>query len=213
MKLKRFAAIIIMLTSIAAPAPVRADDPPVLKYDTPKIDMGAPSTPAPKKTLSGGIEHNENITAPPHKASIGNFIFGAGKVKEDKNRLRGAARNNNPLSGRANQMTTEAQSGIGIIGVKFVMVAGRAPVVNRVFPQTPAFSSGIHPADVIVAVDGVPTSGLSKEEVFDMIVGTPGTTVTVTIERSGDFQAYTMTRMDLNDITDPFIRRDYMMSI
>lgn len=117
------------------------------------------------------------------------------------------------LKAQVKDLQADVESGIGIIGVKFVLFAGRNPVINRVFPLTPAFKSGIQPNDVIVAVDGVPTMGLSKEEVYDMIVGTPGTTVTLSVQSSGDFRAVTMVRMDLNDITDPFVRRDYMMSM
>jgi len=31
--------------------------------------------------------------------------------------------------------------------------------------------------------------------------------------RNGDFMARTMQRMDFNDIADPLVKRDYMMSL
>jgi C-terminal processing protease CtpA/Prc len=71
----------------------------------------------------------------------------------------------------------------------------------------------MQPGDAIVAVDGVPTYGLAKEEVYDLIIGSPRTKVNVSIMRSGDFKVYTCTRMDINDLTDPMVRRDYMMAM
>src|SRR5262249_17746109 len=99
------------------------------------------------------------------------------------------------------------------IGVKFVLQLGKPPVINRVFAGTPAAQVGLVPEDVIVAVDGVPTAGLTKEEVYDLIIGSPGTRVNISISRGGDFQVVTCTRMDINELTDPVVRRDYMMSM
>ena len=41
----------------------------------------------------------------------------------------------------------------------------------------------------------------------------PETPVTVSVVRNGDFIARTMNRMDFNDITDPMVKRDYLMSM
>ncbi len=178
-----------------------------LKPDVPKLDT--PSEPvkpkAPSGPLKGNIQHNDTF----RQNVLPGFIQGQGNLKGWGRGTMGK----NVLKGKTNQLETEVESGIGIIGVKFILLSGRPPVINRVFPLTPAYKSGLQPNDVIVAVDGVPTLGLSKEEVYDMIVGTPGTTVTLSVSRSGDFSAVTMTRMDLNDISDPFVRRDYMMSM
>jgi hypothetical protein len=46
-----------------------------------------------------------------------------------------------------------------------------------------------------------------------MIVGRPDTEVTISIRRDGNFLAKTMKRMDFNDIPDPMVRQDYLMSI
>ena len=89
------------------------------------------------------------------------------------------------------------------------MFGNQSPIINRVFPQTPAAATGVRQDDVIVAVDGVPTAGLSKEEVYDMIIGSPGTRVSLSLQHDDDYRVVNMTRMDLNDI-DPFIRREYL---
>ncbi|MDX1618231.1 MAG: S41 family peptidase [Balneolaceae bacterium] len=48
-----------------------------------------------------------------------------------------------------------------------------------------AHRKGIRAGDVIVAVDGVSVEGLSAEEVQNMTLGEPGTTVIITIDRYG----------------------------
>ncbi len=105
------------------------------------------------------------------------------------------------------------QSSIGIIGVRFLLFRGHYPIIKRVFPNTPASVAGVLTNDAIVAVDGIPTIGLSKDEIYDLIVGTPGTPVTMSLERMGKYRVSTMTRMDLNDISDPFVRADYLRSM
>lgn len=195
--------ISLVLVVAFAGLPCYAQDKPVLKPAVPELDSVVPQTappiqsqPAPSAgpSLKGGVQRSIKQNQPNMRSGIG---------QSDWDRfLRGDARDQG-LSGGAN-------SGIGIIGVKFVMSMGRPPVINRVFPLTPAFKVGLRNDDIIVAVDGIPTVGLSKEEVYDMIVGLPGTEVTLSIQRQGDYSSYKMLRMDLNDITDPYVRRDYL---
>src|SRR5262249_55662456 len=160
----------------------------------PKLDVPAPSSSQSKAPLQGHLRHNTKSTDLLKGATdgMGGVLGGSRKGQSDNSRIKGKASNNG--------FNVQAQSGIGIIGVKFVMMLGRPPVINRVFPLTPAADQGLKINDVIVAVDGVPTFGLAKEEVYDMIVGTPGTPVTLSLSRNGDFRVLTLTRMDLNDI-------------
>src|SRR5437868_1747402 len=53
------------------------------------------------------------------------------------------------------------------------------------FVGTPAYKAGIHPGDVIIAVDGKPTDNLSTAEVAEMLKGPKGTTVHITVLREG----------------------------
>lgn len=191
---------------------------------TPKLDPEADKKPAIVKPLQAGIQHTENFIPIPQKALKGKAddakpmrsgISDGGRGFFGK--MRGGAKTatTTPLkSGASNGiLQSQATSGFGIIGVKFILANGNPPVINRVFTGTPADKVGMHPTDVIVAVDGVPTQGLSKEEVYDLIIGSPGTPVNVSIMSHGDFRVVTCVRMDINDITDPLVRRDYLTSM
>ncbi len=133
----------------------------------------------------------------------GRLIFGARKGQSDTLKAR--------VDDNGKALQAQAESSIGIIGVKFVATAGKPPVINEVFPNTPADKVGLRVYDMIVAVDGVPTQGLTKDEVFDLIVGTPGTSVSISILRNGDYSSVSCMRMDINELLDPRIRRDYMI--
>jgi hypothetical protein len=191
-----------------------SDGDSVLKMDVPKMD-----TSTVRKTLKGGIFHREAIVPKSTKLQSGAANNSAKLQDRDSKLTAGTGK-----SGILNKLfkakikaalpfNPVVQNGIGIIGVKFVLGFGLPPTINRVFPGTPAHLAGLRNNDIIVAVDGVPTSGLTKEEVYAMIVGTPDTPVTVSVLRNGDFVPKTMNRMDFNDIPDPSVRRDYLMSI
>ncbi|MGH9547827.1 MAG: S41 family peptidase [Terriglobales bacterium] len=211
---KWLAVVLLICPYAGARADNTADN--VLRSDTPKLDNTIPKS---STMLKGGVVHHEKPEAgkPPPKlstgASTGKVKGGLGRLfsgsaKADKTKpLRATAANND------SKLDASVESGVGIIGVKFVLAFGRPPVINRVFPGTPAANVGLRNGDVIVAVDGVPTFGLSKEEVYQMIVGTPGTPVTLSVSRAGDFIARTMNRMDFNDLTDPAVRRDYLLNM
>jgi carboxyl-terminal processing protease len=51
------------------------------------------------------------------------------------------------------------------------------------FNGTPAYKAGIHPGDVIIAVDGKSTENMSVTDVADMLKGPKGTTVHISISR------------------------------
>lgn len=196
-----------------------------IKPDAPKLDqVPTPSVPPVEdgSLLKGGVEHRHNKPAPvkkkPKKAEpLNTGINGSGlsgplKGQSDADRAR-ALRSRLSEEAKPKPFEFKIDRSIGIIGVKFLKIAEKPPVINRVFPGTPAWNSGLQVDDVIVAVDGVPTYGLTKDQCYDLIVGTPNTPVTISVMRRGSFGAKTMTRMDFNDIPDPAVRRDYLRSL
>ncbi len=58
-------------------------------------------------------------------------------------------------------------------------------IVIAPFVGTPAYKVGIHPGDVIVAVDGKATDNMTTSEVADLLKGPKGTEVRITILREG----------------------------
>jgi hypothetical protein len=78
---------------------------------------------------------------------------------------------------------TKARPPVGGIGV--MLAPGAPPTVSAVQPATPAAEAGIQPGDVIAAVEGRPTAGLSMTQTMNLVRGTPGTTVRITLRRAG----------------------------
>lgn len=205
------AAVACLLVSQAVFVPALADDEILLKPDVPKMDTPVE---APAKTLKGTVQHSHKqadqqrkpVSAGVTQSRSNLGAAGIGKMAPPR---RAQAKAQTGI----NMLNTGTLSGIGIIGVKFEMIIGRPPTIKIVFSGTPASDEGIRPNDVIVAVDGVPTYGLTKEEVYDLIVGTPHTPVTLSLQRGGDFSVKRLTRMDFNEIPDPQVKADYLKSL
>lgn len=203
--------LVSLLFPQAMTAPAFADEEILLKPDVPKMDMPVE---APKKTLKGNVQHSHKQADPNHKPlSSGANQSGMALGTPGVARPGAPRRANVKAQVKNNMLDASAFAGIGIIGVKFEMIIGRPPTIKIVFAGTPASDEGIRPNDVIVAVDGIPTYGLTKEEVYDLIVGTPHTPVTLSLQRGGDFAVKRLTRMDFNEIPDPQVKADYLKSM
>jgi len=72
-------------------------------------------------------------------------------------------------------------------------------VITDIMEDSPASEAGLRAGDAITAVDGAPTTGRTLEQVSQMIRGTEGTSVVLTIRRAGgeSSQAVTMVRRRL----------------
>ena len=181
-----------------------------LKPDLPKLDKPKILPPPPKRDpLKGSIQHQEMVK----QSGQGNGGSGNGLL--DGSARRGtldSSANAGIVKGKlnANRVKDPNELGLGIIGVKFAMGFGNAPIVYEVFPGTPAADAGMRVKDIILAVDGIPTIGLTKDEVYNMIVGQPNTEVTISFQRRREFEVRKMMRLDLNKIADPQLRHDYL---
>ena len=211
--LKNAACTAAALYFVLCPMSALAEEETILRPDVPKLDT-APSIPK-AAVLKGTIEHHAKLAPPP---KIKPKRLNSRLVRPDIGPLNGLLQGTTDqskgitLGGEVQQPYTIDRS-VGIIGIKFLKLPERPPQVNRVFPGTPAYKMGLGVDDMIVAVDGVPTYGLTKDECYDLIVGTPNTPITVTLMHRGSFEVKNMMRMDFNEIPDPLVRRDYLHSL
>jgi carboxyl-terminal processing protease len=81
------------------------------------------------------------------------------------------------------QLNTYAGQYIGI-GVE-VTNNPDYPVIDSVFPGSPAAKSGLQPGDVITKVDGHDVHGQNSDQTSNLIRGKAGTTVVITVDRAG----------------------------
>ena len=80
-----------------------------------------------------------------------------------------------------------------------VMSLGERTVVMSPYVGTPAFKAGIRPGDVIAKIDDKSAEGLTSTEVADLLKGTKGTVVKITLSREGyaDPLVFTVTRDEI----------------
>jgi carboxyl-terminal processing protease len=81
-----------------------------------------------------------------------------------------------------------------VVGVGIVIEdKDGSPMIMDVVEGSPASEAGVRAGDVIVAVDGVPTANKALEQVSQMIRGTEGSTVVLTLRRPGQDAPLTLT--------------------
>ena len=73
-------------------------------------------------------------------------------------------------------------------------------VILSPMTDSPAEKAGIEAGDIIRAIDGTSTEGMSLDKAVSMMRGQQGTTVEITIERSGAQQTFTVERFKLGTI-------------
>ena len=95
----------------------------------------------------------------------------------------------------SNDLSGKVGSGIGVQ----IAMRNNAPAIIEVLPDNPAAKAGLQSDDVIVAVNGHSTEGWSADKVASAVRGETGTTVKLTIARSGEQQDYTLTRATINN--------------
>ncbi|MGP9679325.1 S41 family peptidase [Halomonas sp. AOP27-A1-41] len=77
------------------------------------------------------------------------------------------------------------QGEFGGIGIEVGMENGQLLVITPI-DDTPASRAGLLPRDVIVAIDGTPTEGMSLQEAVTLMRGEPGSQLRMMILRTGE---------------------------
>lgn len=81
------------------------------------------------------------------------------------------------------EMEIQMAGAFGGIGIELGMKEGHLTVIAPI-DDTPAFRAGIHANDFISKIDGKSTNGMTIGAAVKIMRGTPGTPVTLTIERA-----------------------------
>ena len=79
------------------------------------------------------------------------------------------------------------------IGVS-TLITEAGPLLQRVYPDTPAAEGGLQAGDLITAVDGQAAAGLDADAVVGLLRGEPDTQVEITYLRDGEQHTVTLTR-------------------
>jgi carboxyl-terminal processing protease len=83
-----------------------------------------------------------------------------------------------------NQQDNYAGRHTGVIGIYVAFDQGY-PVVSGLVPGSPAEQAGLHTGDVIVAIDGKDTKGMTADQTALLIRGPVGTKVQLSLRRAG----------------------------
>lgn len=92
-------------------------------------------------------------------------------------------------------MKSETEGKFGGVGIRIAIREGRLTVVTPL-PGTPAYELGILPGDTIMKIEGKDTKDITLPQAVELLRGTPGTKVTISILREGvkDLIDFTITR-------------------
>ena len=99
-------------------------------------------------------------------------------------------------------------SGIGA-EIQYQEETGEIKVIN-VYPNTPAEKAGVKEEDIIVKVNGTEMKGMSATEVSQLVRGSEGTDVVLTIRRDKEEKEVTITRgsVDIPSVTSEIIEKN-----
>ncbi len=86
-------------------------------------------------------------------------------------------------------MTTGQYGGIGAL----IQTQDDKVVISEPYEGYGAFKAGLRAGDKIIAIDGKSALGKTSSEIREFLLGQPGTTLEITIERPGDTKQFTKT--------------------
>lgn len=115
------------------------------------------------------------------------------------------------LKGNISEEITKAkaQTGIGVIGLRFIHQTGFSSYIEQVYPNSPASRAGIKPRDLIFAIDGMRTDYLNSDAVYQLLSGDPGSKVKIFITRGQSMFNVELVREDLANFS-PDIQNRYL---
>jgi carboxyl-terminal processing protease len=91
-----------------------------------------------------------------------------------------------------NRMCEEVKGEFGGLGMEVTMENGFVKIISPI-DGTPAALSGLKGQDLIVAIDGIPLTGMSLFDSVKKMRGAPGTNVTLLIKRDGVSKPFLVT--------------------
>ncbi|HUA63080.1 MAG TPA: S41 family peptidase [Verrucomicrobiae bacterium] len=96
------------------------------------------------------------------------------------------------------EMQRKMRAGYSGVGME-IFRDGNYVVVTRPFAGSPAYRADLRRGDMIVAVDGKDTKGMESADVANLLRGTRGTNVRITVKREGapDYISVEVTRGDI----------------
>lgn len=113
------------------------------------------------------------------------------------------------LKGNVSEDISKARplTGIGVIGLRFIHQSGFPSYVEQVYPNSPASRAGIQVKDLIYTIDGIKTEKLKSDAVFEVLSGTPGSTVKISILRGRNMFNVELIREDLANLSSEIQNR------
>lgn len=113
------------------------------------------------------------------------------------------------LKGNVSEDITKVKplTGIGVIGLRFIHQSGYPSYVEQVYPNSPASKAGIRSTDLIYSIDSIKTEHLNSDTVFEMLSGTPGSPVRISILRGPSKFNVELLREDLANLSSEIQNR------
>jgi C-terminal processing protease CtpA/Prc len=144
-----------------------------------------------------------------YQGRVSRDVYAPQPALEWDSSYQGAVQQDSSQGDYQGQVREDAPRDKGIIGVSFVIKPNVDPVVQTVFPGTPAYQAGIQPGDRIVMINSEPVKGWSKEEVDYAIPDVPGEAVTFLIDRYGQMTMRAVVVQSKNALSSAQIRNQF----